>query len=156
MRTSAKQHSIFLAAALLAASVGIAADYAVDRRSAPHSKQKVVYHLNSDSQSHHSSALQNIQNHINAIGEQNLDLRVVVHGPGVSLLRYADIDAVLQDKLSSLKKQGIRFYVCQNTLKSEKINYAQDLFEVATENIVPSGVAEIARLQAQGYSYVKP
>ena len=30
------------------------------------------------------------------------------------------------------------------------------LYDVDQEDIVPSGVAEIAHLQAEGYSYVKP
>jgi intracellular sulfur oxidation DsrE/DsrF family protein len=37
-----------------------------------------------------------------------------------------------------------------------KIDYKTDLFDVYEEDIVPSGVAELSRLQAMGYTYIKP
>jgi len=50
----------------------------------------------------------------------------------------------------------VHFNVCDNTLKGKKINYKTDLYDTAEQDIVPSGVAEIAHLQTQGFSYVKP
>ncbi|MFV1993660.1 MAG: hypothetical protein ACC635_07135, partial [Acidiferrobacterales bacterium] len=43
-------------------------------------KQKVVYHINYKKEKRQFGALRNIQNHINAVGKENLDLRVVMHG----------------------------------------------------------------------------
>ena len=37
-------------------------------------KQKVVYHVNYYGDNAHAGALRNVQNHINAIGAENLDL----------------------------------------------------------------------------------
>ncbi len=119
-------------------------------------KQKVVYHINMDDPKVLKAAMGNVQNHINAVGKENIDLRVVMHGPGVALLQLANKDADMADKVSNLKRQGIHFNVCANTLKGKKINYKTDLYEVGEKDIVPSGVAEIAHLQAQGFSYVKP
>jgi uncharacterized protein len=119
-------------------------------------KQKVVYHINYDDEKELTGAMRNIQNHINAVGKENLDLRVVMHGPGVSLLSLAAAKPDMADKVSNLKRQGIHFNVCANTLKGKKINYKTDLYDVGEKDIVPSGVAEIAHLQGQGYSYVKP
>lgn len=124
--------------------------------SGTYSKQKVVYHINYDDEKQLKAAMQNIQNHINAVGKENLDLRVVLHGPGVSLLQYANKDPDFQQKVDNLKKQGIKFNVCANTLKGKKLNYKSDLWDVAEQDIVPSGVAEIAHLQAQGFTYIKP
>ncbi|OGI46048.1 MAG: hypothetical protein A2151_09660 [Candidatus Muproteobacteria bacterium RBG_16_65_34] len=119
-------------------------------------KQKVVYHLNVDDPAQLKATVQNVQNHINAVGQENLDLRVVMHGNGIALLQQANNDADMQSKVINLKKQGIHFNVCANTLKGKKLNYKNDLFDVSEQDIVPSGVAEIAALQAKGYSYVKP
>lgn len=119
-------------------------------------KQKVVYHINFDDKQRLKNALGNIQNHINAVGKENLDLRVVLHGPGIALLQLANKDPDFADKISNLKRQGIRFNVCNNTLTSKKINYKTDLYDVWPEDIVPSGVAEIAHLEAQGFTYIKP
>jgi len=130
---------------------GLGAAYAEN-----YGKQKVAYHINMDDEKVLKGAVRNIQNHINAVGKENLDLRVVMHGPGLTLLKLANTDPDMQDKVSNLKRQGIHFNVCANTLKGKKINYKTDLYEVSEKDIVPSGVAEIAHLQAQGFSYVKP
>ena len=119
-------------------------------------KQKVVYHINYDDPKMLSAAMRNIQNHINAVGADNLDLKVIMHGKGVSLLKVANDDANVQSKVVSLKSQEVDFKVCSNTLSGKKINYDSDLFDVTEEDIVPSGVAELAKLQAQGYTYIKP
>jgi len=130
-------------------------------------KQKVVYHINYDDPKAQAGALRNIRNHINAVGEENLELKVVMHGKGVSLLlspdqlentklKLGNATDEMQTTITGLKNQGVGFEVCANTLKGKKINYEDDLFDVEETDIVPSGVAEIARLQAMGYSYIMP
>ncbi|HBH34957.1 MAG TPA: hypothetical protein DDW45_00655, partial [Gammaproteobacteria bacterium] len=57
---------------------------------AGYGKQKVVYHINYDNPKAQAGALRNIQNHINAVGEENLELKVVMHGKGLSLLLTPD------------------------------------------------------------------
>jgi len=130
-------------------------------------KQKVVYHINYDDPQAQAGALRNVQNHINAVGAKNLDFKVVMHGNGLSLL--LDPDAVtdtkmkhgnatdeVQAKISGLKDQGVVFQVCGNTLKGKQIDFESDLYDVDEADIVPSGVAEISRLQGMGYTYIKP
>lgn len=130
-------------------------------------KQKVVYHINSDNANTQASALRNVQNHINAVGKENLDLRVLMHGNGLSLLLKPDATqrtklkcgnatSAIQAKVASLKAQGITFNVCANSLKSKKVNYKADLYDVDQLDIVPSGVAELSHLQQLGYTYIKP
>ena len=131
-------------------------------------KQKVVYHINGDNPKQNSGALRNIQNHINAVGAENLDLKVVLHGNGLALLlepealarlskfKNANADEVMTAKISTLKDQGVSFHVCNNTIRGRKVSYEDDLYDVHAEDIVPSGVAELAKLQAMGYTYIKP
>ena len=131
-------------------------------------KQKVVYHINYDNPKKQAGALRNIQNHINAVGAENLDLKVVLHGNGLALLlepdalaklkkfKHANADDSMTAKIDNLKNQGIEFNVCANTVRGRKVDVEQDLYNVDKGDIVPSGVAEVARLQQMGYSYVKP
>lgn len=119
-------------------------------------KQKVVYHVNYKKEKRQIGALRNIQNHINAVGKDNLDIRVVMHGPGFTLLKRANNDPNMQSKVVSLKKQGVKFNICANTIRGKKLNYKNDLFDVDQADIVPSGVAELAHLQAKGFTYIKP
>ncbi|MGI9520812.1 MAG: DsrE family protein [Hyphomicrobiaceae bacterium] len=131
-------------------------------------KQKVVYHINYDSPKAQAGALRNIQNHINAVGAENLELKVVLHGNGLSLLlepesleetrkmKFGNATNAMTAKIEGLKTQGVSFQVCNNTLKGRKISYEEHLYGVEKSDIVPSGVAELAKLQAQGYTYIKP
>ncbi len=134
--------------------------------SGKYGKQKVVYHINHDNPKQQAGALRNIQNHINAVGAENLELRVVLHGNGLSLLlppeevegtkmKVGNATEELQAKIDTLKSQGVGFDVCNNTLNGRKIAY-EDLHDVSQGDIVPSGVAELAHLQSQGFTYIRP
>ena len=130
-------------------------------------KQKVVYHINYDDPKLETAALRNVQNHINAIGADKLDLKVVLHGDGLALLLYPDAKGhtkmqmgnandEMQARIAGLKQQGVQFQVCANTLKGRNIDAKQDLYDVADADVVPSGVAQLGILQSQGYAYIKP
>ena len=123
-------------------------------------KQKVVYHINyvgGNAEKKYRGAMRNIQNHINAVGAENMDIKVVLHGNGLGLLQSAKSkNEKLQGAVASLKSQNVEFQVCNNTLKGRKISYENDLFDVYKEDIIPSGVAELSRLQQMGYTYIKP
>lgn len=131
-------------------------------------RQKVVYHVNGDDPKQQTGALRNIQNHINAVGKENLDLRVVMHGHGVSMVllpealdkvkafKHANSSPQMQATIDGLKDQGVQFKVCANTLTGRKVNREQDLYMVEEADIVPSGVAELGVLQSQGFAYIKP
>jgi len=151
MEAVMKKFVPFVTAALLTLGAGLSPALAAEG-----AQHKVVYHLNSDDAKHHKAFLQNVQNHINAIGKEKLDLRVVMHGPGIAMLQGAKSDEELKSKVDNLKLQGVTFNVCANTLKGKKVDYKTDMHDVAEKDIVPSGVAEIAILQGKGYAYMKP
>jgi|TARA_B100000315_G_scaffold260564_2_gene322987 hypothetical protein len=122
-------------------------------------KQKVVYHVNytgGDKDKKYRGAMRNIQNHINAVGADKMDIKVVLHGNGLGLLKSATKNDKVKGAVVALKSQNVDFQVCANTLRGRKINYNKDLFDVYKEDIVPSGVAELSRLQQMGYTYIKP
>ncbi|SEO82195.1 hypothetical protein SAMN04490248_11346 [Salinihabitans flavidus] len=149
----------FMPIAALLAAVTITFATAELASAEGYGKQKVVYHINYDGgpdSKAYKGALRNIQNHINAVGDENLDLKVVLHGNGLGVLMAAKSDDTLQTVVGSLKSQGVDFHVCNNTLVGREISYENDLYDVWESDIVPSGVAELAHLQAQGYTYIKP
>ncbi|HIB27654.1 MAG TPA: hypothetical protein EYO47_00080 [Candidatus Thioglobus sp.] len=128
--------------------------------------QQIAYHVNYDNAKRQFGALRNIQNHINAVGAKNLDLRVIMHGKGLSMLLLPEEASSTklpmgnatdkqQATIANLKKQNVTFKVCANTLKGKKIDLDQ-LYDAESTDIVPSGVAEIAALQSQGFSYLRP
>lgn len=160
MMNMTRSHAFAIGVALmLAAQPTLAGD--------AYEPQKVVYHVNYDNAKRQTGALRNIQNHINAVGADKLDLRVVMHGKGLSLLLYPDsaaetkmaqgnADDNMQARIAGLKNQGVKFQICKNTLRSKKITFDDHLYDAVEADIVPSGVAEIAALQSQGFTYLRP
>jgi len=127
-------------------------------------KQKVVYHINDDDAKHQAAALRNINNHIKAVGAENMDIKVVLHGKGLSLLLdpnaktklpHGNADQEMTAKVSALKDLGVKFDICANTLKGKKVELT-DLYDASKDDVVPSGVAELSALQMKGYTYIKP
>lgn len=149
--------SLCLAVALFATSlVAQATDAQAEDR---YGKQKVVYHINYDGgadDKKYRGAMRNIQNHINAVGAENMEIKVVLHGNGLGLLSQAKSNEMLQGQILELKGQNVSVHVCNNTLNGRKISYENDLFDVFEEDIVPSGVAELSYLQQKGFTYIKP
>ncbi len=116
-------------------------------------QEKVVYHINDSSVA--SLALNNIRNHLKA--EPGVKITVVTHGKGIDFLLKDAADKngnPYEVAVQELTAQGVDFRVCNNTLKSRNLDKSAVIEEAS---VVPSGVAEIARLQArEGYVYIKP
>ena len=116
-------------------------------------QEKVVYHVNDNANA--SAALRNIRNHLAA--SPDVKIVVVTHSEGIDFLLSGATDKngnPYEVTVQELKTKGVDFRVCNNTLKGRKINPGTVLAEAT---IVPSGVAEIGRLQAkEGYVYLKP
>lgn len=116
-------------------------------------EEKVVYHVNDAANAR--AAMNNVNNHLNA--SPDAKIVVVTHGKGIDfLLNDAKDDKgnAYDAQIAGLTAKGVKFNVCNNTLKARKLD-ASAVNPDAT--IVPSGVAEIGKLQAQeGYVYLKP
>jgi intracellular sulfur oxidation DsrE/DsrF family protein len=55
--------------------------------------------------------------------------------------------------VSGLVARGVRFEVCEFTLRNRNLKKEQFIQEA---EFTPSGVARIAKLQKQGAAYIKP
>lgn len=115
---------------------------------------KVVYHL-SDDIPQASRAIGNIRNHLAA--DPAAKIVVVTHGAGIDFLLDGATNAQHQPfagSISDLANKGVEFRVCNNTLVSRNISADKVVMEA---KVVPSGVAEVARLQAkEGFVYLRP
>lgn len=115
---------------------------------------KVVYHL-SEGIPQASRAIGNIRNHLAA--DPTAKIVVVTHGAGIDFLLDGATDSKGQSfvgGIGELSGRGVEFRVCNNTLVSRNIAKEKVAMEA---KIVPSGVAEVANLQAkEGYVYLHP
>ena len=150
---SATRRRPVLATAAFIALAGCASTAGVDPKSniAP---DKVVYHIN-DSGAQAVNALRNIGNHLEA--NPQAKIVVVTHAQGVDFLMEGAKDRggnPYNVRIEELKAQGIQFDVCEITLRNRKMTRSQFIPEAT---FVPSGVAEITRLQQrEGYAYLRP
>ena len=115
---------------------------------------KVVYHLN-EGVEQAVRALTNIRNHLSA--DPTARIVVVAHGRGIDFLlkeaKTPDGTAFVTD-IDELALRGVEFRVCRFTLERRSIDATR---VVPDAKIVPSGVAEVARLQSrEHYAYLKP
>ena len=130
-------------AALLLATAPMAANAA---------EEKVVYHVNDSANAR--VAMNNVNNHLNAA--PGAKIVVVTHGNGIDFLLNdaKDDKGEYAPAIAGLKEKGVDFRVCANTLKARKLDNSAVVPEAT---VVPSGVAEIGKLQAQEvYVYLKP
>ncbi|GHD00512.1 hypothetical protein GCM10019060_34150 [Novosphingobium pokkalii] len=119
--------------------------------------QRVVYQNDGgwpDDKAYFNRLLHHIGAHI-AATDGKVEISVVNFAAGVKLFVMAKEDADLAKAIDGLRAKGVRFLICNNTLQGMKLTPA-DLYGVKPDDVVPSGVAEIARLQGKGYVYLHP
>lgn len=115
---------------------------------------KVVYHL-ADGIDQASRAMANIRNHLRA--EPDTKIVVVANGDGIRFLLSGATERngkPFEPAVSALAAQGVEFRLCKNTLTAHDVPVSRVIPDVS---LVPSGVAEVARLQAkEGFVYLRP
>lgn len=115
---------------------------------------KVIYHL-SDGIDQATRAMANIRNHLRA--ETDVKIVVVANGDGIRFLLAGAKERSgrpFDAAVAALIEQGVEFRACNNTLTAHEIPASALLPGV---KLVPSGVAEVARLQArEGFVYLRP
>lgn len=119
--------------------------------------QKVVYQNDGgwpDDHSYFGRFLRNINAHLVAT-DSKVEIHVVSFAAGVKMFQMARTDATLSTQIDALRAKGVHFEICRNTLRGMGIGLDQ-LYNVKPDDVVPSGVAEIARLQGLGYVFEHP
>src|SRR5439155_93519 len=100
-------------------------------------------------------AMTNIRNHLSV--DPTAKIVVVAHGRGIDfLLKEAKTPSgsPFVTDIDELALRGVEFRICRFTLERRNIESSR---VVPDAKIVPSGVAEVARLQSvEHYSYLKP
>jgi len=139
---------LFKFLALLAAGLAISG--------AALAQDKVVYHIdNAEAQA--TKGLRNVRNHLDVAPDTKII--VVAHAEGVDFLmegakdkKNPNIDYA--SLVSALKARGVRFEVCEISLRNRNIKKEQFIMDA---EFTPSGVVRIAQLQLrEKYAYIKP
>ena len=119
-------------------------------------QDKAVYHIdNAELQA--TKGLRNVRNHLDVAPDTKIV--VVTHANGVDFLMEgakdkANLNIDYAALVSDLKARGVKFEVCEITLKNRNLNKNQFILDA---EFTPSGVARIAQLQSrEKFAYIKP
>ena len=153
----ASQPSSPLSALLVGLALVFVMGLAVDANPADaKDKVKVLYHIDGNDLATAKYAMALINKHIEAEGgPENIDVKVVVHGPALALFKEESVDPQLKATLKAALDKGASAEMCQVSMK---------LFGTPLEKLVagftptehPVAVKRIADLQQEGYLYIKP
>ena len=116
---------------------------------------QVVYHID-DAQAQGLKGLRNLRNHLDV--SPDTKIVVVTHAMGVDLLMEGARDTKNNMEyaplVAALKSRGVRFEVCEITLKNRDLKKDQFLLDA---DFTPSGVVRITELQFRNhFAYIKP
>ncbi|MBU1237971.1 MAG: DsrE family protein [Gammaproteobacteria bacterium] len=133
-----KKLMIPLLALTMATSVASAAD------------RKVVLQVSDGDQAKWNLALNNARNLQSELGSENVDIEIVVYGPGIGMLKA---DSLVGNRVLDAASAHVKVVACENTMKAQKLG-KDDMLSGVT--FVPAGVVEIMDRQKQGWSYIRP
>ncbi|BCV22196.1 DsrE family protein [Moorella sp. Hama-1] len=128
---------------------------------------KVLFHVNESSR--WEVVLTNLANFLHDVGEGQAAIEVVANGEAVSVFGISCFVAggnaggsscgtgttrgTPVEKMEQLAAKGVNFIACRNALKGQSI--PEDSLP-GFITVVPAGITEIVRRQAEGYAYIKP
>jgi intracellular sulfur oxidation DsrE/DsrF family protein len=119
-------------------------------------EDKVVYHIDSAA-TQATKGLRNIRNHLDVAPQTKII--VVTHADGVDFLLEGATDPKNPDLqygslVSALRARGVKFEVCEITLKNRNLKKEQFSLDA---DFTPSGVVRVAQLQTrENFAYIKP
>ncbi|WP_049898980.1 DsrE family protein [Halococcus agarilyticus] len=111
---------------------------------------KAVFHHSNDDTVLHERVVNNVAN---LLDDDSIDLdavAVVTNSGGLALVTE---NSPQREHVETLMEHGVAFKQCRNTLAGTDTT-AEDLIDGV--ELVPAGVGELTRLQAEGYAYIKP
>ena len=116
---------------------------------------KIVVPITTDDKAIQGMKLRNLSNSLMAAKDWKgeIEATVVLYAKGLSLLKNPD--ETTRTLLDELAHKGVRVAVCNNSLQEQGIDF-HSLYHVADKDVVPSGFAEVAYLQAKKQYVVDP
>ncbi len=112
-------------------------------------KHRIVMQLTSNDKAVHKSLTKQLNNLKNGWGD-TVEIVVVCHGPGIDFLSSEKTG--YREEIYALKKRGIVFVVCENSLLEREVPKEAILPDM---NYVKMGIGEIVTKQEQGWTYIK-
>ena len=139
----------------------VAAAFAVSIASAvaaPKREHHIVFQLTDNDPARMTMVLDNIANVSRYYADKGdpVEFEIVAYGPGLHMLR-ADTSPVAA-RVKSVKESipDVTFTACGNTIENMERVEGRKIQLLTQAGVVQAGVARLAELQEQGWSYIRP
>ena len=113
-------------------------------------RTKVVVQMSDGDQAKWNLALNNMRNMQAELGAANIDIELVVYGPGIGMVKA---DSVVGNRVDEAMTAGVKVLVCETTMTGAKLTPADMMTKVG---YVRAGAVEITQKQMQGWAYLRP
>jgi len=94
--------------------------------------------------------LSNARNVQAELGKGNIDIEIVVYGPGIDMLK---LESVVGPNVAEAIAAGVKVTACENTMIGQHLSRDDMLPAI---DYVKAGVVRLMRRQQEGYAYVRP
>ena len=139
--------ALLFAMALMASWPMHAADMTVGR---PKTIHKVVFQVSDDEPQKWYLTLSNVKNVQQDLGIKNVQIEVVVYGPGLDMVL---LETEIAEKIDEAIGSGVKIVACENTMIGRKLTHA-DMYPAI--DYVKAGVVELMKRQREGWAYIRP
>lgn len=112
---------------------------------------QVIFHLDEEAEEKVQFVLNNIINLLNDLGDETVEVALLANGPAVKAFQTGE-ERYSKSVLELLERE-VRIVLCNNALNLFDLERTSMLAEAT---IVPSGVGELVRKQAEGWAYIRP
>ena len=119
-------------------------------QSAHSAPAKVVFQISDGDAATWNLALSNVKNVQHELGAINVQIEMVVYGPGIGMVRD---DALSANRVTEAVQSGVNILVCENTMTGLKLTPA-DMHPLV--GYVKAGVVQLMKRQSEGWAYIRP
>jgi intracellular sulfur oxidation DsrE/DsrF family protein len=116
----------------------------------PAPRNQVVMQVSDNDPAKWNLALNNANNLQKDLGMDDVDLEIVVYGPGISMLKAG---SPVAPRIASALQAGVKVVACENTMAGQSLQKADMLPDIG---YVQAGVVELMKKQQQGWAYIRP
>lgn len=111
---------------------------------------KVVFQVSDNDPQKWYLTLNNAKNMQQALGIKNVQIEVVVYGPGLDMVV---LETEMAEKIDEAVSRGVKIVACENTMIGHKLTHA-DMYP--SVGYVKAGVVELMKRQREGWAYIRP
>lgn len=113
-------------------------------------RHKIVIQVSDSDPAKWNLALNNAKNLQDDVGAANVDIEIVVYGPGIDMLK---LESPSGSRVADAMKANVKVIACENTMRGQKLTRDDMLPAIS---YVPAGVTEIMTRQSEGWAYLRP